>query len=136
MNLVQQIQAAQEKNEQKLAAELNPPKVELESDELVLIRRFADFCKARGVGFLPAAPATVALFLRTENQGGADYKRIFATAQAIERLHDRAMLPNPVATFAVRNELGRLYHLDAPRSWPKADRPLFNSLPIEVRAVI
>jgi hypothetical protein len=136
MNLAQQIQAAQEKNEAKLATEVNCPKVELQSDELVLVRRFADFCKAKGVPFLPAAPATVALCLRIENRGGANYKRIFATAQAIERLPDRTMASNPVATFAVRNEIARHYEINPPRSWAKIHRPLFASLPIEIRHVI
>ena len=112
------------------------PPIELESDELVLVRRFADFCKAKGVPFLPAAPQSVALFLRTENLGGADYKRIFATAQAIERLHDRAMLSNPVATFVCRNELSRLYEISPPRSWAKVHHPLWASLSVEVRQII
>jgi hypothetical protein len=136
VELTQVIRAAQEKNQAKLAAEVNPPKVELQSDELVLVRRFADFCKAKGVPFLPAAPATVALFLRAENLGGANYKRIFATAQAIERLHDRTLAPNPVATFAVRNEIARLYEINPPRSWAKIHHALWASLPIECRQVI
>jgi hypothetical protein len=136
VNLAQAIQSAQEKNEQALASQIAAPKIELESDDLVLVRRFADFCKAKGVPFLPAAPATVALFLRTENLGGANYKRIFATAQAIELLHDQAMLSNPVATFVVRNELARIYEINPPRSWAKVHRPLFASLPIEVRQVV
>ena len=44
---------------------------------------------------------------------------------------------NPVATAAVRCELGRLFNLDGhPRSWPKADRLKYNALPIELRIVI
>src|SRR6516164_5512256 len=109
MNLAEAIAEAHKNNEQAVAKTIAARPVELESDELVLVRRFGDFCRAKGVPFLPAAPQTVALFLRTENLGGADYRRIFATAQAIERLHDRAMLSNPVATFVCRNELSRLY---------------------------
>ena len=134
--LVFGIAETHKKNEQAVAKSIAAPPIELESDELVLVRRFADFCKAKGVPFLPAAPATVALFLRTENLGGANYKRIFATAQAIERLHDRAMLSNPVATFVVRDELARLYEINPPRSWAKVHRPLFVSLPIECRHVV
>ena len=136
MNLAQAISEAQKNNEKAVASQIAAPPVELESHELVLCRRFADFCKTKGVPFLPAAPATVALFLRTENLGGADYKRIFATAEAIERLHDRAMLANPVATFSVRTEISRIYEVSPPRSWAKIHRPLFASLPIQVRHVI
>src|SRR5262249_8735235 len=124
MNLAQAIQNAQAKNERGLASQIAVPSPDLESDELVLVRRFSDWCKSKGVPFLPAAPATVALFLRNENLGGADYARIFATAQAIERLHDRASLSNPVATFTVRNEISRLYEINPPRSWAKVHRPL------------
>src|SRR5215831_5556969 len=136
MDLVQAINAAQAKNEKNITARIAAQSDELQSDELVLVRRFADFCASKGVPFLPAAPATCALFLRTENLGGADYDRIFATAQAIERLHDRASLSNPVATFTVRNEISRLYEINPPRSWAKVHRPLFAALPIECRHVI
>jgi hypothetical protein len=137
MNLAQAIAEAHKKNEKAVANQMiAAPPPELHSDELVLVRRFADFCKAKGVPFLPAAPATVALFLRTENLGGADYRRIFATAQAIERFHDRALLSNPVATFCCRNEIARIYEINPPRSWARVHRPLFASLPIEVRHVI
>ena len=78
----------------------------------------------------------MAAYIRHENKEGADFNRIFATVRAIEQMHDAAALANPCATMAVRHELGLIYHIDAPRSWPKADRPLFNALPIEVRAVI
>src|SRR5262245_26814474 len=136
MSLAQAIASAHEKNERALASQIAAPKPELQSDALVCVRRFADWCKSKGVPFCPAQPATVASYLRHENREGANYQRIFATVQAIEAMHDQAMAANPCATMAVRHDLGTLYHIDAPRSWPKADRPLFNSLPIEVRAVI
>jgi len=135
-NLAEEIAKAQAKNEGRIAAEIAPPKPALETDALICARRFADWCKSKGVPFCPAAPATVAAFIRYENKNGADFQRIFDTVQAIEAMHDAGALANPCATLAVRHELGVLYHIDAPRSWPKADRPLFNCLPIEVRAVI
>src|SRR5262249_3475363 len=108
MDLVQAINAAQAKNEKNITARIAAQSDELQSDELVLVRRFADFCKTKGVPFLPAAPATVALFLRTENLGGADYKRIFPPAREMNRLPDRALLSTRVATFKVQNEFSRL----------------------------
>ena len=135
MNLAQAIAGAYEKNERTLADSIAAPRPQLESDELVLVRRFKDFCQGKGVPWLPAAPASVALFLRSENLGGANYKRIFATAQAIERLHE-AGLSNPVATCTTRNEISRLFEISPPRSWAKVHHPLWASLPIESRHVI
>jgi hypothetical protein len=136
MNLAQAIAEAHSKNEQTLANSIAAPRPQLASDALVCVRRFADWCKSRGVPFCPAQPATVAAYIRYENKSGAKFQRIFETVRAIEQMHDAAGLSNPCATMAVRHELGCIYHIEAPRSWPKADRPLFNSLPIEVRAVI
>jgi hypothetical protein len=136
VNLAHAIAVAHEKNEAGLANLIAAPKPELQSDALVCVRRFADWAKSKGVPFLPAQPSTVAAYIRFENKNGANFQRIFETVRAIEQLHDTGALSNPCATMAVRHELGCIYHIDAPRSWPKTDRPLFNSLPIEVRAVI
>jgi hypothetical protein len=136
MNLAEAIAETHKKNEQALASTIAAPKPQLESDALVCARRFADWCRSKGVPFCPAQPATVAAYIRYENKEGANFQRIFETVRSIEQMHDAAGLSNPCATMAVRHELGNIYHIDAPRSWPKADRPLFNSLPIEIRAVI
>src|SRR6516162_4002970 len=112
------------------------PKPELGSKALVCVRRFADWCKSKGVPFVPAQPATVAAYIIFENREGADFQRIFSTVEAIAQMHDRAGLSNPCATMAVRHELGCIYHIDPPRSWAKVHRPLFASLPIECRHVI
>jgi hypothetical protein len=136
VNLAQAIAEAHSRNEQTLAARIAAPKPQLDSDALVCVRRFADWCKSRGVPFCPAQPATVAAYIGFENKEGANFQRIFETVRAIEQMHDAAGLSNPCATMAVRHELGNIYHIDAPRSWPKADRALFNSLPLEIRAVI
>ena len=59
--------------------------------------------------------------------------RIVDAIWAIEALHDNSGYPNPCATASVKVELGRILNLDGPRSWPKADRLKFNSLPIEIQ---
>ena len=120
MNLAQAIEEAQQKNTARIAAGLQTPIVELDSDEIVLIRRFSDWSRSRGVVALPSAPSVIAEFIKTENKAGADFNRIWETVRALERAHDAAGLANPVATFAVRHQLGVLYHIDAPRSWPKS----------------
>jgi hypothetical protein len=80
---------------------------------------------------------TLAAFCRAENAFGVPPDRIFDEVRAVELAHDATGLSNPAATLAVRTELWRILELgDGPRTWPKADRPLWASLPIEVRAVI
>ena len=135
MSLVETIERAQIANEKKLAAEVKPPKPELDDEALRHMARFASWAKSRGVKPLPCAPVTLAAFVRAENAFGVPPDRIFDSVRAVEQTHDAAGLSNPAATLAVRTELGRILNLEAPRTWPKADRPIFNSLPIEVRAV-
>jgi hypothetical protein len=136
INLAESIRVAHAKNEARIAAEVATPKSEFDTEAQLHIRHFAEFCKSRGVPGLPARPATCAMFVRAEHGSGVPAEHIVSALNAIEAIHSDHNLANPIATVAVRTELGRILNLDAPRSWPKADRPLFNSLPIEVRAVI
>jgi hypothetical protein len=119
MNLAQAIAEAHSKNEKSLANSIAAPRPQLESDALVCARRFADWCRSKGVPFCPAQPATVAAYIRHENKEGANCQRIFETVRAIEQMHDAAGLSNPCATLACRHELGCIYHIQAPRSCRK-----------------
>ena len=76
-NLAQAIAEAHSRNEQTLAARIAAPKPQLDSDALVCVRRFADWCCSKGVPFCPAQPATVAAYIRFENKEGANFQRIF-----------------------------------------------------------
>jgi len=136
MNLAAEIAAAHANNEAQLAKSIAVPTVSLDVDAQMRLQNFADFCKSVGVRPLPAAPATVAAYAKGEYTRGASADAILHTLQDIEALHSNANLANPVASMAVRAVLGDMLHIEAPRSWPQATRPLFNSLPIEVRAVI
>jgi hypothetical protein len=135
-NLAESIRVAHANNEARIAAEVGTPKSEFDAEAQSHIQQFAEFCKGHGVPGLPAAPATCAMFVPVEHARGESNNRILAALAAIEAIHSNNNLANPIATTAVRTELGRILNLDAPRSWPKADRPLFNALPIEVRAVL
>jgi hypothetical protein len=135
-NLVTAIDLAQAANEKRIAAEINAPKHKLDDSEaLAILRSFAGWCSSRGVKWLPATPATCAAWIRFQD-ASVPVETIEKAIGAIEAVHDQHGYANPIATAAVRAELGRILKLEAPRSWPKADRLKFNSLPIEVRAVI
>ena len=137
IGLVQQIEIAQQKNEQKISTEIGIPQQEISTEAALLLRHFSAWCKSRGIKALPCAPTSVAAFVRSESAIGVPPERIFDALQVIEAVHDNAGYSNPCATASVRVELGRLFNLDGhPRSWPKADRLKYNALPIELRIVI
>jgi hypothetical protein len=137
ISLVQQIEIAHAKNEQKIQAEVGIPQTDISTEAALQIKHFGAWCRSRGVKSLPSVPATVAAFIRSEAAIGVPPDRIVDAVWAIEALHDNAGYSNPWATASVRTEVGRILNLDGcPRSWPKADRLKYNSLPIEIRAVI
>ena len=136
VGLVQQIEKAQIANEAKLSKEVERPTFALDTESELQLRHFQSFCQTRGVRFLPAHPATVASFVFSENSYGVPPAQIMAALEAIETNHDNAGLANSVATSIVRAALGKILTIEGPRSWSKRERLLFNSLPIEVRAVI
>jgi hypothetical protein len=136
LSITDAIQLAQEKNEAALAQNVQPPPQELDSEALLLLRHWAEFCKARGIRACPARPASVAMFIRSENSLGVPVERILAALAAIEVMHNQAAESNPVACAMPRLELEKITNIEAPRTWPKVDRPLFQSLPPDVRAVI
>jgi hypothetical protein len=136
VGLAQQIERAQQANEAKLLAEVDPPKFNLDTELLLHLRHFKAFCQHHGVKDCPARPLTVAAFVRSESDAGVPSERILSAVEAIETNHDNAGHANPVATAVVRCELGKILKIEAPRSYRKTEKPAFYSLPIEVRAVV
>src|SRR5689334_6554844 len=102
-SLAQQIEAAQDRNEQKISTEIGAPKPTLDTTAILHLRKFADWCKTRGVRACPASPASVAAYIRS--LVGTQPEQIVEIVHAIELMHDQAGLANPVATAAVRAEL-------------------------------
>jgi hypothetical protein len=135
-NLATAIGLAQERNEQKLAAQIPTPKGELDAEALLWLKYFSGYCRDCGVKFCPARPATVAAWIRRESGRGLSEEEILAALRAIEQVHDQSNEANPVATSAVRAELGRILEIKAPRSWKKSEALIFNTLPIEVQQIV
>jgi hypothetical protein len=136
MTLTETIQTVQRRNEKDLATRIAAPVPELDDQTRLYIQRFQTWCKSRGVPAQPAAPTTVAAYIRAENAFGVDPSRIFDATRAIELWHDSAGLSSPCATISCRTELERIMPTQAPRSWSKADRLVFQSLSIEAREII
>jgi hypothetical protein len=138
-DLVTAIDLAQQANEQRIAAEINVPKHKIDDTEaLLILRQFAEWCRSRGVKWLPATPATCAAWMHFQAVNHIAPEIIAKAIEAIQIAHDQQGFANPIATAAVRAELGRILDIKAPRSWNRkiGEDLVFNSLPIEVRAVI
>jgi hypothetical protein len=136
MNLAQSIEAAHQQNEAKLAARIAAPRLEIEDEGKRLLGRFISFCKQNGVRYLPSAPATISAFIKAEYTAGATPEMILKTLEAIEIMHSQANAANPVACPAPRAALSEIMKIEGPRSWNKAERLVFASLPIEAQAII
>jgi hypothetical protein len=130
---------AWDRNESQLATSLStvlPAKSELDDETRGLIRPFLDYCALVNVRYLPARPTTVASFVFKQFDAGVKPDTIFDQLAALERLHDSFDLANPVATSAARAALSEVASIEVPRSWPKADKELFKTLPPQIRNVI
>ena len=131
MNLADAIAAAHEQNERAMAAQVAPYQMDNEARRAV--ETFIRWCADSGVRSLPATPATVAAFVRSIY---ANKEETAETLAAVAELHDSRGLSNPVATAAVRTEIGRRWKLKPPRSWRKAEQLMFAELPPEIGAAI
>jgi len=134
--LAQSIERAQVSNENRIVEQINPPKFEIGTEELLHLRRLKQWCAQKGIRDFPAKPATVAAWIRNEAAAGVSAERIEDSLRAIEMAHTNQNLANPIACPAPRAELQKIIGTEGPRSWKKSERLLFAALPPEVRAVI
>jgi hypothetical protein len=91
---------------------------------------FVAWCKLKGVIPLPAKAESVALFLLQSRDLGVD--ALTEIARGIARAHSR--FADPCSSWAVRaafEEIGG--HYQVPRSWPKAEWPVWEDLPWPVK---
>jgi hypothetical protein len=120
MSLVDAISLAQDRNAEQLAKEINPPKPKLDDTEaLLILRQFAEWCRSRGVKWLPAAPAACAAWMHFQHVNHIAPETIVKAIEAIQIAHDQHGFANPIATAAVRAELGRILDIKPPRTWKK-----------------
>jgi hypothetical protein len=133
MQLDTAIQAAYEANLRKLQGKaLSPPPVTLDSHQRAFLNDFEQWCRANGVRSCPAAPITIAVYLRTAMAEGD----ALAAAEAIRLAHQVHQLPCPVSTSVVRATLNEMLDDKPPRSWRADEQLLWGSLPPEIRGVI
>ena len=149
MNLAEQLAAAKQREEilkldagdQRLAAELAKriqplPANELSTDIRTRLDPFNKWASSRSARRCPAKPTTCALFALEQADLGVPVQHIFAQLDAIEKLHNKFGLSNPVRTAIVQAALETIIKVDPPRSWPREDKVRFAQLDPDIRQVI
>jgi hypothetical protein len=136
MTLTQQIEAAQQHNEKTITSRIAAPRLELDANEQRHVKLFIQWAKDRGVKSLPASPAVVASYVRSEAESGIGGEQIAQTIEAIAKLHDNYLLPNPTAVAVVRAELSAALQVSPPRNWKREEQLLFVTLPPDVQAIV
>ena len=148
MTLAEQLEAAKQREQilkldagdQRVAADLAKriplPATELSADLRTRLDPFNKWAIARQARRCPAKPTTVALWALEQADMGVPAQQILAQLDAIEHLHDRWGLANPVRTAIVRRVLEGIIKIPPPRSWPHADGILFAELPPDIREII
>lgn len=95
---------------------------------------FAQWCEEKGVGPLPAMPASVAVFVLDREAFGAD--AIMTMLNVISAAHLSAGLADPTKTPVVSAAMRRFVDIEKPRSWPKEHILTFQSLPYVLQRYI
>ena len=123
-----------DKNERAILEKLLPlPRIDL-GEHQEFLAPFLDWCKKQGVRSCLAKPGIVATFICEHAHRGEEFA--LNTVNAIEALHSYHGQPNPTATQQVRAELDKIIKPAVPRSWTKAEKEMFSSLPSDIRAAI
>ena len=135
--VVRKFDAGDEKVATELAKRIQPfPVNELSADIRARLDPFNRWAIARQARRCPAKPTTVALFALEQADMGVPAQQILAQLDAIEKLHERWSLSNPVRTAIVRAALETIIRVDPPRGWSRTERVEFASLPPDVREII
>jgi hypothetical protein len=112
----------------------NPVLAALAQARLRAAPMFARWCELNGAGFCPAAPATVARFVR--DCAALGIERLWPAVQEISRLHASLGLADPTLGGAVAAAINALANLAPPRSWPDERKQRFESLPYDLQLFV
>jgi hypothetical protein len=129
--------AEYQKNETAMAERLALPAADPLTDaEWELLTPWVNWCAQRRVRNLPARPEVVASFISELAHREPEY--VASMVAAIGRMHTvHAALADPTASRAVTFVLNQsVTPVEPPRSWPKAEKELFGSLPPQIKTII
>jgi hypothetical protein len=148
MQLAEQLEIARRRQEiadldagdQRTAAEfakrISLPPIDLSAGVRAALDPFNLWASKRHARRCPAKPTTVALFALEQADMGVAMDTILAQLSAIEAMHCKFSLANPVRTAAVRSAMETIVKADPPRSWPKKDKAAFAMLPSDIRLIL
>ena len=95
---------------------------------------FEKWCALRGEQAIPASPTIIARFIADIAPMGID--RVWPAVLEISRSHYIIGLPDSTQSFPVASAINELSKLEAPRSWPAAEKLRFSTLPYDIQLVI
>ena len=92
------------------------------------------WCEVNGRSPAPAAPSDIAAFIGDVAELGIE--KVWAAVKDISRAHEQFGLADPTKARPVVWAIGKISKIEAPRSWPDADKALFLELPLDVQRVV
>ena len=95
---------------------------------------FARWCELNTASFCPAAPATIARFVK--DCGALGTERLWPALQDISKLHSSLGLADPTLGGVVAQAISDLAGIAPPRSWPDNRKRRFKSLPYDLQLFI
>ncbi len=95
---------------------------------------FARWCELNGTSFCPAAPATVAAFVR--DCAALGIERLWPAVQDISRLHGSLGLADPTLGGVATAAISDVANILPPRSWPDDHKLRFRSLPYDLQVYV
>jgi hypothetical protein len=101
--------------------------------DVELLKPWLTWCRDKSVRSVPAKVWCCAAYVLDRHNQGIPESQIFDELRAIERLHSKWRLPNPVETAICKAAIERITQTHPPRSWPAADRALFATLDPQIR---
>ena len=133
---IETLNIGDEKTAGEFGRRISLPPLDLSADIRTHLDAFNRWAGQRHARRCPARPATVALFALSQNDMGVAIDTILEQLSAIEALHDKFSLPNPVRTAAVRSAMETVVKAAPPRSWPKKDKAAFAMLPSDIQLIL
>jgi hypothetical protein len=133
---IETLNIGDEKTAGEFGRRISLPPIDLPAGVRAALDPFNHWASKRHARRCPAKPTTVALFTLEQADMGVAIDVTLAQLSAIEAMHDKFALPNPVQTVPVRYALETLIKTAAPRSWSKSEKERWALLPASIRSAI
>jgi hypothetical protein len=127
--------------ERRIAAQLGidptKPNSELSDALRPELAAYQTWCAKNSCRYLPTKPYVLAQFLRDTAQLGVPWGKLAKFVAAVRAQHDRFHLADPTNSQIVLQTIEQIAPaVEAPRSWPAADKAAFAGLPQPVQEII